>query len=90
MGELLTQDGHGGADTLEHGGGERGADGQAVNEVVQAVAQCDHPRQRADVRVRGALQPVAAAASGAGSPGAVWALGVLVGEQSDRRDHRAE
>lgn len=79
VGELLTQDGHGGADALEHGGGERGADGQAVDEVVQAVAQRDHPGQRANVRVGGALQPVAAAASGAGSPAAVWALGVLVG-----------
>lgn len=34
MGELLTQDGHGGADALEDGGSEGGANGQAVDEVV--------------------------------------------------------
>ena len=55
MGKLLTQDGHGGADTLEDGGGEGGTDGQAIDEVVQAVAERDHPGQRADVRVGRAL-----------------------------------
>lgn len=49
--ELLAQDGHRSADALEHRGGEGGADGQAVDKVVQAVTQCDHPSQRADVRV---------------------------------------
>lgn len=77
--ELLAQDGHRGADALEHRGGEGGADGQAVDEVVQAVAQRDHPGQRADVRVGRPLQPIAAAAAlGAGSTRAFWALGVLV------------
>lgn len=75
MRELLTQDGHRGADALEHGGGEGGADGQAVDKVVQAVAQRDHPGQRADVGVGRPLQPVAAA--GAGSARAFLALGVL-------------
>lgn len=79
MRELLAQDGHRGADALEHRGREGGADGQAVDEVVQAVAQRDHPGQRADVRVGRALQPVAAtAALGAGSARALRALGVLV------------
>lgn len=78
MGELLTQDGHGGADALEDGGSEWSADGQAVDEVVQAVTQRDHPGQRTDVRVGRPLQPIApAAAGGAGPAPAVWALGVL-------------
>lgn len=74
--ELLAQDGHGGADALEDGRREGGADGQAVDEVVQAVAQRDHPGQRADVRVRRPLQPVAAAVA-AGAPPGVWTLRVL-------------
>lgn len=65
MWELLTKNGHGGADALEDRGSEGGTDSQAVNEVVQAVAQRDHPGQRADVRVGRSLQPVAAAASAA-------------------------
>lgn len=77
MGELLTQDGHRGADALENGGGEGGANGQAVDKVVQAIAQCDHPGKSANVRVGRPLQPIAATAAGAGSPCAVWALGVL-------------
>lgn len=77
MGELLTQDGHGGADALEDGGGEGGADGQAIDEVVQAIAQRDHPSQRADVRVGRPLQPIAAPTTAARPAGTVWALGVL-------------
>lgn len=62
--ELLAEDGHGGADPLEHGHGEGGADGQPVDEVVEAVAEGDHPGQRPDVRVPHLLQPVARALGG--------------------------
>ncbi len=55
MGELLAQDGHRGADALEDWGCKGGANSQAVDEVVQAVAQCDHPGQRADVRIGSSL-----------------------------------
>lgn len=51
MGELLTQDGHRGTDALKHWGGEGCSYSQAVDEVVQAVAQRDHPGQSADVRI---------------------------------------
>ena len=81
MGKLLTQNGHRGADALEDGGGEGGADGQAVDEVVQAVAQRDHPGQRADVRVGRSLQPIAAAAASGGPTRAVRTLGVLGGKR---------
>lgn len=64
MWELLAEDGHRGADALEDGHGEGGTDGQAVNEVVQAVAQGDHPGQGADVRVADTLQPVTGALGG--------------------------
>lgn len=79
MGELLTQDGHGGADALEDGGGKGGANGQAVNKVVQAITQRDHPGQRANVRVGRPLQPIAATATR--PPPAVWALRVLGGTE---------
>lgn len=75
--ELLTQDGHGGADALEDGGGEGGADGQPVDEVVQPVAQRDHPGQSADVRVGGSFQPIAGAAAPPGAGGGVRTLGLL-------------
>lgn len=77
MGELLTQDGHRGTDALENRGSEGGANGQAIDEVVQAIAQCDHPGQSANVRVGRPLQPIAAATAGAGSPRAVRTRGVL-------------
>ena len=67
MGELLAQDGHRRADALEHGGREGGADGQPVDEVVQAVAQRDHPGQRADVGVGRPLQPIASPPFAAGA-----------------------
>lgn len=76
MRKLFTHDGDGRADAGEHRHGEGGADGQAVDKVVQAVAQRDHPGQRANVGVGRPLQPVAAA--GAGSARAFLALGVLV------------
>lgn len=61
MRELLAQDGHRRANAFENRHGEGGADGQAVDEVVEAVAQRDHPGQGADVRVADAFQPVAGA-----------------------------
>lgn len=60
MGEFLTQDSYGGADALEDRDGEGGPNGKAVDEIVQPVTECDHPGQRADVRVRSAFQPIAA------------------------------
>lgn len=61
MRKLLTQDGHRGADALEHRRCKRRTNGQPVDEVVQAITQCDHPGQCANVRVGCSLQPIAAA-----------------------------
>lgn len=38
MGELLTHNGDGGAETCEDGHSEGGSDGQAIDEVMQSVA----------------------------------------------------
>lgn len=62
--ELLTQNGHRRADALENGHGEGGSNGQAVNEIVEAVAQGDHPGQSADIRVADTFQPVAGTLGG--------------------------
>lgn len=77
MRELLTQDGDGGADALKNGGSKGSTDGQAIDEVVQAIAQCDHPGQRAYIRVGRPFYPVAAPGPGAGSLCTIWSLGVL-------------
>lgn len=77
MGELLTQDGHRGTDSLKNRSSEGGANGQAIDKVVQAITQRDHPGQSANVRVGCPLQPIAAATAGAGSPCAVRTRGVL-------------
>lgn len=58
MWELLTEDGHGGTDALENRHGEGGTNSQAINEIVEAVAQSDHPGQSANIRVADAFQPV--------------------------------
>ena len=50
MGKLLANDGHGDADAGEDGFGEGGADGQPVDEVVESVAEDDHPGDGGDVR----------------------------------------
>ena len=57
--ELLTHDGGGRAEPRHNGHGERSPDRQAVDEVVQRVAQRDHPRHRLDVRDAFPTQPVA-------------------------------
>lgn len=77
MGEFLTQDGYRGADALENRGSKGSPDGQAIDEVVQAIAQCDHPGQRANVSVGCPFNPVAATSRGAGWLSTVWSLGVL-------------
>lgn len=77
MGELLAQDGHRGANALKDRGCEGGTDGQAVDKVVEAIAQCDHPGQRADVRVGSSFEPVTATCTGGRLSPAVWAQGVL-------------
>lgn len=59
MRELLAEDGHRGADALENRHSEGGTDGQAIDEIVQAITQGDHPGQGADVRVAHTFQPVA-------------------------------
>ena len=59
MGKLLTDDGGGRAEPRHHGHGEGGADGQAVDEVVQRVAQGDHPGHRLDAGDALPSQPVA-------------------------------
>lgn len=59
VGELLAHDGGGGAEARQHRHGEGGADGQPVDEVVQRVAQRDHPRHRPDVGDLLPAQPVA-------------------------------
>lgn len=70
--ELLTQNGHRGADALENRHGEGGSDGQAVDEIVEAVAQGDHPGQSANIGVADTFQPVA---------GTLGGLQVLQGSQ---------
>lgn len=57
--ELLTENGHRGADALENGHSEGGPDGQAVDEIVEAIAQGDHPGQGANIGVANAFQPIA-------------------------------
>lgn len=59
MWELLTENGHRGADALENRHSEGGSDGQAVDEIVEAIAQGYHPGQSANIRVADAFQPVA-------------------------------
>ena len=61
MWELLAEDGHRGADALEDRHGEGGTNSQAIDEIMEAVAQGDHPGQCADVRVADTFQPVAGA-----------------------------
>lgn len=61
MWELLTEDGHRGADALENRHSEGGTDSQAVDEIVEAIAQGDHPCQSADIRVADTFQPVTGA-----------------------------
>lgn len=58
MWELLTKNGHWGADALENRHSEGGSNGQAVDEIVEAIAQGDHPGQSANIRVANAFQPV--------------------------------
>lgn len=59
VGKLLTHDGDRGAEPRNYGHGEGGADGEAINEVVERVAQGHHPRHRLDAGHGGATQPVA-------------------------------
>lgn len=59
MRELLTHDGGGRAEARQHRHGERGPDGQTVDEVVQGVTQSYHPRHRLDAGHAFAAQPVA-------------------------------
>lgn len=85
MRELLTQDGYGGADALKNGGSKGSTDGQAIDEVVQAIAQCDHPGQRAYITVGCPFYPVAATGPGAGCLCTIWSLGVL---ENQRQRHK--
>lgn len=59
MGELLTHDGGGRAEAGQYGHGERRSDGQTVDEVVQCVAEGNHPRHRPDPGDALAAEPVA-------------------------------
>lgn len=59
MGELLAHDGGGRTEARQDGHGERGADSQAVDEVVHRVAESDHPRHRLDAGDTSSSQPVA-------------------------------
>ena len=56
MGELLAEHGEGDAHPGEDGLGEGGADGEAVDEVVHAVAEDDHPGHRCHVVVGRVLE----------------------------------
>lgn len=82
MRELLTQDGYRGADALKNRGSKGSPDGQAIDEVVQAIAQCDHPGQRANISVGCPFYPVAATSRGAGLLCTVWSLRVLAKPES--------
>lgn len=50
MGKFFADDGDGDADAGQDGLGEGGADGQTVDEVVESVAEDDHPGDGGDVR----------------------------------------
>lgn len=58
MWELLAQDGYRGTDALENRHGEGGTNSQAIDEIVEAVTQGDHPGQSANIRVADTFQPV--------------------------------
>ena len=49
MRKLFAEDSHADADTGQDGLWESGSDGEAVDEVVHAVAEDDHPRDRRDL-----------------------------------------
>lgn len=59
VGKLLTHNGDGSAEARNYGHGEGGADGEAVDEVVESIAQSDHPRHRLDAGHGRTTQPVA-------------------------------
>lgn len=59
MGKLLTYYGGGRAEPCQYRHCERGADSQAIDEVMQRVAQSDHPRHRLDAADMFPTQPVA-------------------------------
>lgn len=61
MRKFFTENGHRSADPLKDGHSEGGTNGQAINEIVEAITQGDHPSQGANVRVAHALQPIASA-----------------------------
>lgn len=62
---------------MKNRGSKGSTDGQAINEVVQAITQCDHPGQGANICVGCPFYPVAATSPGAGSVCTIWSLGVL-------------
>lgn len=59
MWELLAYDGGGRAETRQYGHCKWGADSQAIDEVVQRVAQSDHPRHGLDAADATPTQPMA-------------------------------
>lgn len=59
VGKLLTHDGDRGAEARHYRHREGGADGEAIDEVVEGVTQGYHPRHRLDAGHGGPTQPVA-------------------------------
>lgn len=57
--EFLTKNGHRRADALENRHGEGGTNSQAIDEIVETVAQGDHPSQGTNIRVADPFEPVA-------------------------------
>ena len=57
--KFLTKNGHRCADALENRHGEGGTNSQAIDEIVETVAQGDHPSQGTNIRVSDPLEPVA-------------------------------
>ncbi len=50
MWKFFTENSHADADARQYGLGECGSDGEAVDEVVNAVAEDDHPRDSRNFR----------------------------------------
>lgn len=59
VGKLLTHNGDRSAEARHYRDGEGGADGQAIDEVVESIAQSHHPRHRLDAGHGRPTQPVA-------------------------------
>lgn len=57
--KFLTENGHRCANALEDRHSEGGTDSQAIDEIVETIAQGDHPGQGTNIRISNPFEPVA-------------------------------